>query len=35
VFDENDLNVLLVASGYVGRALEQAEKLMISTEVGK
>ena len=32
-FDENDLNVLRVAACYVSRALQQAEKLMISTEV--
>ncbi len=35
VFDENDLNVLRVAACYVGRALEQAEKLMISPEENK
>ena len=35
VFDENDLNVLCVAGYYVSRALEQAEKLMISVEKGK
>ncbi len=34
-FDENDLNVLRVASGYIGRALEQVEKIMESTEVSK
>ncbi|MCK4709711.1 MAG: GAF domain-containing protein [Gammaproteobacteria bacterium] len=35
VFDENDLNVLCVAACYVSRALEQAEKLMISMEKDK
>ena len=35
VFDENDLNVLCVAACYVSRALEQAEKLMISVEKAK
>ncbi len=35
IFDENDLNVLRVASGYIGRALEQVEKIMESTEVSK
>ncbi len=34
-FDENDLNVLHVASGYIGRALEQVEKIMESTGVSK
>lgn len=34
-FDENDLNVLRVAACYVSRALKQAEKLMIPTEVKK
>ncbi len=35
VFDENDLNVLRVAACYVGKALEQAEKLMLSMEVNE
>ena len=35
VFDENDLNVLRVSACYVSRVLDQAEKLMISTEISK
>jgi len=34
-FDENDLNVLQVASGYIGRALERVEKIIESTEASK